>query len=59
MAHTCPECGQTCYCCGDIDDIDWGEVDYCQHYLQCEPMQDDYPEEEQPVKHSTAQRVGS
>jgi len=46
MAHTCPECGQTCYCCGDIDDIDWGEVDYCQHYLQCEPMQDDYPEEE-------------
>lgn len=20
MAHSCPECGQTCYCNGDIDD---------------------------------------
>jgi len=20
MAHTCPECGQACYCGGDIDD---------------------------------------
>lgn len=25
MAHSCPECGITCYCCGDIDDIDFGE----------------------------------
>lgn len=21
MAHECPECGQACYCGGDIDDI--------------------------------------
>ena len=21
MAHSCPECGCTCYCGGDIDDI--------------------------------------
>jgi rubrerythrin len=21
MAHSCPECGQACYCNGDIDDI--------------------------------------
>lgn len=20
--HTCPDCGQACYCCGDIDDIE-------------------------------------
>ena len=25
MAHSCPDCGSTCYCCGDIDDIDFGE----------------------------------
>lgn len=24
MAHECPECGSACYCCGDIDDIDFG-----------------------------------
>lgn len=30
MAHTCPECGVTCHCGGDIDDIDFGEPDgYC------------------------------
>ncbi len=20
MSHTCPVCGQLCFCCGDIDD---------------------------------------
>ena len=25
MAHTCPDCGLICHCCGDIDDIDFGE----------------------------------
>lgn len=35
MAHTCPECGMSCYCKGDIDDIDFGErwdceCEYCQ-----------------------------
>jgi hypothetical protein len=49
MAHTCPECGQVCYCGGDIDDccFDFEEnVIRCTHYLECEPMQDDYPQEE-------------
>ena len=23
--HTCPDCGQACYCRGDIDDCDLGE----------------------------------
>lgn len=23
--HTCPECGQACYCGGDVDDIDTGD----------------------------------
>jgi hypothetical protein len=49
MAHECPECGQVCYCNGDIGDCLFENEYYiihCQHYLECEPMQDDYPEEE-------------
>lgn len=37
MAHSCPDCGQTCYCGGDIDDIlmEEGEV-CCTHCDDCE-----------------------
>lgn len=34
MAHSCPTCGQACYCQGDIDDIllDTDEaVNACDH----------------------------
>lgn len=32
MAHTCPICGMTCHCGGDIDDICFGESDeFCTH----------------------------
>ena len=38
--HSCPDCGQACYCEGDIDDLDFGDdcpgADACQHYLECE-----------------------
>lgn len=35
--HACPECGQACYCGGDIDDIELdGGADTCLHYTQCE-----------------------
>ena len=36
MAHTCPDCGQTCYCGGDIDDCEFNfeeDVINCTHYL--------------------------
>ncbi len=36
MGHTCPECGQACYCNGDWDDCinDFPEdVENCTHYL--------------------------
>lgn len=32
--HSCPICGQACYCGGDIDDIDAGDEvaeDNCDH----------------------------
>lgn len=49
MGHTCPDCGQMCYCNGDIDDIDWGEWIGCNHYLECNkeenPDYDDYDDE--------------
>jgi DnaJ-class molecular chaperone len=34
MAHECPECGLTCHCNGDIDDIllpDAGYAAMCEH----------------------------
>ena len=39
MAHECPECGQQCYCNGDIDDCCNNfeeDVMNCAHHLQCE-----------------------
>jgi hypothetical protein len=37
MAHDCPECYCLCHCCGDIDDINFGESSACVHYerLEC------------------------
>ena len=38
MAHTCPDCGQVCYCNGDIDDICLDlpkDQNRCKHYLGC------------------------
>lgn len=29
--HSCPECGQACYCLGDIDDIEMSEEVNCVH----------------------------
>ena len=34
--HTCPSCGQACYCCGDIEDHDTGDEFDCDHWLECE-----------------------
>jgi hypothetical protein len=35
--HTCPDCGQDCYCHGDIDDcvveIEAYSAAHCKHYL--------------------------
>ena len=34
MAHSCPECGQICYCGGDIDDCVFdgtSDQDRCTH----------------------------
>ena len=30
--HTCPDCGQACYCCGDIDDC---EMNTEETYINC------------------------
>lgn len=34
--HTCPNCGQACYCNGDIEDHDTGDEFACDHWLECE-----------------------
>ncbi len=48
MAHTCPVCGMTCHCNGDIDDIclDLEEdILACTHCLDDE---DDFEEDLEP-----------
>jgi len=45
--HECPDCGQACFCNGDIEDIDWGEDINCKHFLkpECDGNEDaDDPE---------------
>lgn len=47
--HTCPECGQACYCGGDIDDIDANPSDYplfCHHECQVDEDANDFYEDE-------------
>lgn len=40
--HSCPECGQACYCGGDIDDVDVGDEEAVNSCIHC----DDYVEDE-------------
>jgi hypothetical protein len=47
MAHECPECGQVCYCGGDIDDLclnDDASVNRCSHCDTANDREDDDPE---------------
>lgn len=38
--HECPDCGQACYCNGDIDDHENAlEADNCEH--DCDETDDD------------------
>ena len=44
MAHECPECGQVCYCGGDIDDLclnDDASVNRCSHCDTANDREDD------------------
>jgi hypothetical protein len=42
--HSCPGCGQACYCNGDVDDcpVDPSAADDCLH---CDPFDDEHEEE--------------
>ncbi len=47
MAHTCPVCGITCHCNGDIDDLCLDledDVMACDHFEEYE--EEEYEEEE-------------
>jgi hypothetical protein len=44
MAHSCPSCGQACYCDGEdtwIEDVQEDIPDECAHECQPEPDDDD------------------
>lgn len=44
MSHQCPECGQLCFCNGDIDDCcnDFEEdVINCEHWRECQEIGND------------------
>ena len=44
--HSCPDCGQACYCNGDLDSHQWDDCSDesmdCIHYEECE-QEDDGP----------------
>jgi hypothetical protein len=48
--HTCPDCGQACYCNGDLEDHDTGEDEGCTHYLtgDCANDNEDFMDEYEP-----------
>ena len=46
MAHTCPVCGMTCYCYGDIDDIC---LDFEEDILVCIHCPEGETEDEEEV----------
>jgi len=55
--HSCPECGQACYCNGDIDDIDANAMDgppFCEHPC-IEPEEDDRCPDDPPEVKSNGQ----
>ena len=41
MAHECPECGQTCYCNGDIGDCCFNLEEYVILCTHCEGVEDE------------------
>lgn len=41
MAHTCPKCGYSCHCGGDIDDLNFGELFECNHCGQWDDDEDE------------------
>lgn len=47
MAHTCPDCGMTCHCHGDIDDIDFGEPDFACDCCHEEDDEEYYEEDDE------------
>lgn len=56
MAHECPECGQVCYCSGDIDDICLNLPDdqaRCIHYTQreCEGYEEKSEDEDAKIEY--------
>ena len=49
MSHPCPECGQSCNCCGDVDDCEMDTLDSyvsCCHCVGLDDSDDDYCRED-------------
>jgi hypothetical protein len=46
MAHECPDCGQTCYCGGDIDDCCLNSEHYYMNCSHCDDTGNDYEDDE-------------
>lgn len=55
MAHSCPDCGQVCYCGGDIDDCCFDGTSEQRACVHCpfdvgDDEDDDYPVDEEPER---------
>lgn len=48
--HECPECGQACCCCGDIDDCEMNTVDTYVNCVHCLEGGSDYEDDNERTK---------
>jgi len=48
--HECPDCGQACYCGGDIDDcLVYSYVPDCTHWRECQEDETEDQEDSSPA----------
>ncbi len=60
MSHECPECGQICYCNGDIEDMENQDVENyinCNHWKKCEGENEEDQSWDEGPPHLVSQEV--
>ena len=49
--HSCPDCGQACYCHGDIDDCEVETEEYASEHCVCDCAEEGWREADEDDDH--------